>query len=380
MKCFPPLRWLALAVLLAGVAARTQAQVSQVTLMQDLNDYSNLTQQYNLVALGNLTLGANGSDTQGGIAVEGTAAITGPWTIASDAPLNSDPTLFVQGALTVTGGSTPVHLNNGYATLQDQAGWSWTSGSPKTITESGGSIAINSSATHSNTNPLTNPIPPGWSWTAENTLDTVSTGLAAQTTTSSDGSLMLQGQTLEFCTTATSGVVVFDLDASDFTTGNVPGLGNFSGIEVDVPTGVNYVINVTNITAGQTLFNVNFNSGTNDNNLLWNLEGPSVGTGSVTLSDGGNIYGSILAPDINVTDNATVDGQIVADNFTDDNVELHDDTFTPTEVLVPESSAFALGALGLCAALVARGVHRRRHAARVQLRAVLVPLASSVSK
>jgi choice-of-anchor A domain-containing protein len=384
MKGFSHFRWVVLAVLAAVGAARAQAQLSQSTLMTDLNDYSNLTQDYNLVALGNLTLGANGSDTQGGIAVEGTASITGPWTIGSNAALNSDPTLFVNGALTLEGGSTPVHLNNGYATLTDQAGWSWSSGSPKTITESTGSIYINSSDTYSNTNPHNNPIPPGWNWTTEtSTLKAVSTSLASQTTTSTDGSLMLQGQTLEFCTTATSGTVVFDLNASDFTNENVPGLGNFTGIEVDVPTGVNYVINVTNITAGQTLFNVNFNSGTNDSNLLWNLEGPSSGTENVTLSNGGNIYGSILAPTINLTEDTIVNGQIVANNFTDDSSELHDDTFTPDQVLVPESPVFGLGALVLCAAAVAHGLQLRRRAARAAReaqRAALVPLASNVSK
>jgi choice-of-anchor A domain-containing protein len=405
MKGFSQYRWVVFAVLAAGGAARAKAQLSQSTLMTDLNDYSSLTQDYNLVALGNLTLGANGSDTQGGIAVEGTAAITGPWTIASDAPLNSDPTLFVNGQLTLSGGSSPVHLNNGYATLSTQTGWSWSSSNPKTITGADGSVDINSSATHSNTDPISNPIPPGWNWSTESsTLKSVSTSLASQTSTSSDGSLMLQGQTLEFCTTATTGTVVFDLNASDFTNENVPGLGNFTGIQVDVPTGVNYVINVTNITAGQTLFNVNFNSGSNDSNLLWNLEGPATGSENVTLSNGGNIYGSILAPTINLTENTIVNGQIVSDNFTDDNSELHDDTFTPDQLLVPESPVFGLAALGLCA--VAVGLPRLRRAMRsarlqpldaaraaavswsltrrrrlaLQARAALVPLASSVSK
>jgi choice-of-anchor A domain-containing protein len=382
MKGCSHFRWVVLAVLVAGWAGRARAQLSQTTLMTDLNDYANLTQDYNLVALGNLTLGASGSDTQGGIAVEGTASITGPWTIASDTPLNSDPTLFVKGQLTLSGGSTPVHLNNGYATLSDQTGWSWSSGSPRTITGSNGSIAINSSATYSNTDPISNPIPPGWSWnTVNSTLNAVAANLGSQATTSSTGSLMLQGQTLEFCTTATSGTVVFDLNASDFTNESVPGLGSFTGIEVDVPTGVNYVINVTNITAGQTLFNVNFNAGTNDSNLLWNLEGPATGTEDVTLSNGGNIYGSILAPTINLTEDTIVNGQIVSDNFTDDSSELHDDTFTPDQLLVPESPVFGLGALGLCAVAAARGLQLRRRAARaLQARAALVPLASSVSK
>jgi choice-of-anchor A domain-containing protein len=274
--------------------------------------------------------------------------------------------------------------NQGYATLTGittgtaPGDWTWNS-STKQLTKGSDELTMNSSDARASTNPTANPIPPGWSWSAEQTeYDNISTSLAGMSvgsdTISVDG-----GGNLQFNTTVTSGVAVFDLDASLFC-GNQYNGQTVNNVSINVPTGVNYVINVTGLTQGEALFSgVNFNSGTNDSSVLWNLE-PTGGVTAVTIDNGGNLYGSVLAPTLNVTDDTTIDGQVVADSFTDNGVELHDDTFTPEQVLVPESSAFALGALALCGVAVGRALLVRRRAARAQPRAALVPLASSVSK
>jgi choice-of-anchor A domain-containing protein len=359
------------AAFFAVAAARAQAQ----SVAQDLQNFVTYSDTYNLITFGNTTLGGS-SDTQGGIAVGGNLSLGGSWTIASQVSADPNPSLYVAGQLTLNGTSMQ---NNGYASLPglNPNDWTWNS-SQKELTGSDGTLEMNSSDSRASTNPIDNPIPSGWNWTTEqNEYDSISTSLARAST---NGTISVSGGNLDFNTTVTSGVAVFDLDAADLS-GNSYNGNSFSNIQISVPTGVDYVINVTNLASGQTLFGsgANFNSGSNDNQLLWNFEGPSEGTGSVTISDGGNFYGSVLAPKVSITDDTTVDGQVVADSFDDCGVELHDSDFS--DVLVPEPSAFAIGVLALCAAAVVPAViSRRRAAARAQARAALVPLANSVSK
>jgi hypothetical protein len=113
---------------------------------------------------------------------------------------------------------------------------------------------------------------------------------------------------------------------------------------------VNYVINVVNA-GGTTLFSgANFNSGSNDTNLLWNIEG----SGTVALGTGNSFYGSILAPSATITNdsNTTINGQVVASAFTDNNTELHYDGFDAVSVVVPEPMTFALWGVALCGAAI----------------------------
>jgi choice-of-anchor A domain-containing protein len=191
----------------------------------------------------------------------------------------------------------------------------------------------------------------------------ISAGLSRAAAT---GSISVSAQNLLFSTNQTSGVVVFSLDASSLS-GNTYNGQTFSNLQINVPTGVNYVINVVNIASGQTLFGsgVNFNAGLNNSQLLWNFEGSS----NFTLSAGGNFYGSILAPASTITDNTTINGQVVASAFVDQGVELHDTDFAVVSAVVPESRAFAGWAAGLCLAGVAfhRRLLRRRNRRRSPL-------------
>jgi len=364
-------RRLLCAIFAAGAAACAHAQ----TIAQDVNNFATDSDAYNLISFGSTTL-AGSSDTQGGIAVGGALSIGGSWTIASQSAPGTDPSMYVAGSLSLSGNTM---VNNGYASLPGLgSGWTWNS-SQKELTGGGGTLSMNSSASQASTNPIDNPIPTGWNWSTEQSdYDSISTSLADAST---NGTISVNSQNLVLTTSVTSGVAVFDLDAAELSSGSYDG-NALSNIQINVPTGVTYVINVTNLSAGQTLFGsgVNFNSGTNDDQLLWNLVGPTSGTGSVTISNGGYFYGAVLAPDVAITDDTTVQGQVVADSFDDTGVELHDDTFTPTAALVPESSLFPYGALVLCIAAVGRVVMVRRKAARTAHRPDLLPLAKKLSK
>jgi choice-of-anchor A domain-containing protein len=359
-------------------------RVRAQSVATDIQNFVSNTAGYNLVTLGNATFNGS-SDTQGAIAVGGNLSVGGTYTFASTYGLSNNPTLYVKGTESFTGLS---QLQNGYASLPGATGgnWSWSSGS-ETLSYSGSSVLhMETNGTQEQANPASNAAPTGIDWATSGTSSFagISSSLASQTAT---GTISVSSGNLTFSTTQTSGVVIFDLDASqlgssvnggvtDYT--NTYGGTSFTNVQINVPAGVDYVINVTNLASNSDLFSsggVNFNSGTNDNQLLWNFNE----TGSVTLNMGGNLYGSVLAPNENITDNTTIDGQVVAQSFTDTGVELHDDD-SFTSVLVPESGAFAWWGLGVCGFAAAVGGGLRRLRRRAQARAALVPLASRVSK
>ncbi len=350
----PWMRGCSLALLAALTAGVAHAQ----TLIEDLNSFATDTGQYNLITFGNATLSGS-SDTQGGIAIGGSLTIGGSWTIASQTGAGSNPSFYVNGSTLSLSGNT--QLNNGYASAPNVSShtWKWDSTRNEFYTgkESNGNDlnTTNASGTYAHSNPITNPAPSGWNWTTQNSdFTTISTNLNNAT---ANGAISVSGQNLVFTPPVgmTNGVAVFSMDASLWS-GNSYNGQTVSNIQINVPSGIDYVINVVNVSSGQTLFGsgVNFNSGSNDNQLLWNFEGSS---NTFTLSDGGNFYGSVLAPTATITDGTTIDGQVVANAFSDSGVELHDSTFTPVSVLVPEAGTFTWWALGLCGAAV---LFRRR--------------------
>jgi choice-of-anchor A domain-containing protein len=174
----------------------------------------------------------------------------------------------------------------------------------------------------------------------------------ANGTTVIDGTISVNSSNLVLTpnsTPATDATVIFTLDASKLS-GNSYNGQSISNIAINVPTDVNYVINVINLGTNTTLFSgASFNSGSNDNQLLWNFEG----SGTVNLGSG-SWYGSILAPSATVTNNGntTENGQVVANAFTDNNTELHYQGFTAVAVVVPEPMTFALWGVALCGAAI----------------------------
>jgi choice-of-anchor A domain-containing protein len=351
MKLSRPFRHLWGAALAISAAAAAHAS----SVVSDLAAFSSDTRNYNLVALGNVDL-TGSSEIHGAAAINGSLTVGGSWTFASsNGTGTADPSLYVNGALSFTGLS---QLQNGFASTPHATGFSFDSGN-RVLYSGSESNGLHMEPTGDTTSPLTtgtNPIPAGWNWTTESSnLASISSDLAGASTAGNTISVDAGGN-LDLSTSQTTGVVVFDLDASQLLgSGSLSGLKN---IQINVPSGVDYVINVLNLANNQDLFqNVNFNSGTDDDQLLWNFSQ----TTNVTVQLGGNFYGSILAPNVNITDNTTIDGTVVADGFTDNGVELHDDDDF-VDVVVPEPRTFALWAVGLCGAGVLVGRRLRRPA------------------
>ena len=322
------------------------------SVVGDMEAFSADARNYNLVALGNVSL-TGSSDINGAIAVNGSLTVgTGAWTFASqNGTGTSDPSLYVNGALSMGGLS---QLQTGTMTARNASGYSWDS-SNRVLYSGSESDGVHMEPTGDTSSPLTNAAPSNWNWTTESTsFKSISSDLAADAPTGTatvDG-----GGNLDLSTSQTSGVAVFDIDASQFGAGGT--YANLKNISITVPTGMEYVINVLNLSNNQDfLSGINFNSGTNDDEVLWNFSQ----TTNVTIQLGGNFYGSILAPNVNITDNTTIDGTVVSDNFTDNGVELHDDD-SFVSIVVPEPRTFALWAVALCGGMILVGRRLRRPA------------------
>lgn len=342
--------------LLLGGASGVRASIGE-GVDQALQQFESSVDGFNLVTTGNATLD-NFGDTEAGVAVGGNLTVTGGAIATQDAN-GSDPTLYVSGSLTL-GGTT--QLNSGYASLPGAGSSNYTwNATEHDLTATNGSGNLNTtnagSGTYSNSSPLTNPGPAGWDWsTISSNLQSASSSLAAA---SVNGTISVASQNLQFTpngTPAAGSVVVFELDASKLS-GNTYNGQTISNVSINVPADVTYVINVINA-GSATLFGsgVNFNSGSNDSSLIWNIEG----SGSVTLG-GGQFYGAVLAPAMNVsnTNNTVVVGQLAATSYTDTDAEMHFQDFVAA-VAVPEPAGVALCAAALCGLSIAG----RRYAAR----------------
>lgn len=326
-------------MLLATRTAFAQAYV------QAVSDFDSLMREYNLVSLGNASI--SGNDTWGGLAVGGNLTLNSVpvANLSSVSNTGSDPTLYVAGQLILNGDS---QLNNGYAAISSAANSGYTL-SGNQFVGSNGKLILNSNAS----NPLTNAGPANWNWsTIGSQALSISQTLAAANQ-SGTVAVNTSNQTLTFSSNSTdSGVVVFNLDASLLGSGTFGGQ-NFSNIGFSLAANQTAVVNVSNA-AGRTIFgngNMNLSSDI-ASRLLWNITDTS---GSVSLGNGGQFYGSVLAPLVNVSNyNSPVNGQVLAGSLTYSGAELHDTPFTPvgitTGVLVPEPSTYALWGVGLCAA------------------------------
>jgi choice-of-anchor A domain-containing protein len=156
-------------------------------------------------------------------------------------------------------------------------------------------------------------------------------------------------------------VAVFTLDADQIT-----GLSN-ANIQINVPQDMVYVINVINAD-GKTLFGgngMNFNSGQNNDKLLWNIVADNDPGTSRTVALGTNFYGSILAPMIDLTNGSGgeqnyVNGQVVAASYTHQGAEVHHVKFTTPASFsaVPEPATWSVFGLAGCGVMM--GCRRRR--------------------
>lgn len=332
-----------LALLGVMLAGRAYGQAASA-----VSSYDQLVREYNLVTFGDATF-SNYGDTWGPIAVGGNLTLNGgAVAIHSDVSnLSNDPTLYVGGQLNL---SNDVQLNNGYASTPNVTGsWTWTANQAKLSNGSGNLYSINSTNPLAANDPRTNPGPSNWNTASIQSQAISVSGILAGL--SPTGTVGVNGQTLTFTSNlGGSGVAVFTLDASLLGSGTYNGQ-NISGISFSLGADQTAVVNVINA-AGKTIFGngVNFNDPGIADKLLWNISG----TGSVSLGNGGQFYGSVLAPQINLSNanNTSINGQIVAASLSYSNAELHDTAFSPvgvSGVLVPEPSTYAMWGAGLCA-------------------------------
>jgi len=327
----------------------------------DVTQFAKLVRNYNLVAFGNADLTFINNDTQGPLAVGGNLTVGGvPLVNFGQFATSSDPTLYVQGQLSVTNNTT-AQLNNGYSSLPGMVGQgSWDSTQKRYTTPSGGGIL---STINAQTNPKalldprSNPTPVSWDFAAMKTnAVSISNSLAGLATT---GTISVSNNALAFDAGSLTGVVVFTLDASKLN-GSVYNGQSFSRLDLNIPSGTEYVVNITHA-SDKTIFGngINFNAPggmAGASQLLWNIVNTGATDISVTLGNGGQFYGSVLAPSVALANasNATLNGQIVADSITYSNAELHYTGF----VAIPEPATAAV-ILGL--GVTAFAVLKRRN-------------------
>lgn len=358
--------WL-LAFGIAVLGGRATAHAQSVGLA--LANFDADVRNYNLISLGNASF--NGvSDTQMGIAIGGNLTVTnnglGIANQGSTYGLTGDPTLYLAGSMTVSGGEN-VMLNSGYAStpgLTSANGWTWNSSQNELTDGSNGDLSV-ANATHSD--PVTGAIPSNWNWntitndakndskTLANASSTVWTTADATTAAVITGSVWVDSNgNLEFGIKDASGNVITTAPAAGSTVifNYTPSstLQNAQIVFDTTSTNINYVVNVLN-TTGSSLFNntsVNMGSSasTIGDELLWNIEG----TGTVSVGNG-NFYGSILAPTATISSGSTtyITGQVLASSYVESGGELHYDPFSAVAArgVVPESAEFAVFAVGL---------------------------------
>ncbi len=334
MRIIPYKSWVFLAAALLAPASAAWAQ----TTAHAVNIFDSLVRDYNLVAFGNASF--SGHSIEGSLAVRGNLTLSST-PVASHHGAGADPTLFVSGKLTLQNDS---HLQRGYASVNSSKN-SHLTVSGNQVTSSSGKLILNADTS----NPKTNPGPANWNWaTIQSQAISISQTLknAAQTGTIA----VNQGnQTLTFTSSSSQpGVVVFQLDASKLGQSSYNGINNVNNVAFNLAANQTAVVNVINAD-GRTLFSgYNFNDNGNvGGHLLWNFNG----TGSVTIGNNGDFFGSILAPEMTLNNrNNRLDGQLIVKDINYSGAQLHFEEFAPIGVLVPEPATYAWWTVALCAA------------------------------
>jgi len=346
-------------LLLSSVAVAATA----ATVGSALTQFDQSVRHYNLISFGSASFQQYG-DTEGGLAIGGNLYLDGG-TIAAQPgkfALTSDPTLYVAGRLTV---NDTAKLQSGYAAISAaaNAGWSWDGQQNRLSAGQTVLSTVNTPDLRGDTDPRLNTGPDNWNFSSlRSDLIGVSQTLGAA---SANGLIVIDSQNLRFkaANANTHGAIVFDLDAN-LLVGNTYAGQMFSNVQFDVPEGDAFVVNVRNA-AGRTLFGAgNFNSGTGYDRLLWNIVDRTPSTDeTVRFGNGGQFYGAVLAPTWNVANDfgTAINGQVVADSFTDRGAELHFTGFNFHEEFdseVPEPGTYGLVGAAACVGIVL--VHRRR--------------------
>lgn len=352
-----------LPLFLSLLGAFTPFASGQTAVQQALTTFDSAVRDYNVITLTNLTL--NGTHTDGGVAV-GSNFTVGNSVIAMQTNAGTNPALYVNGQIDLTANS---QFNNGYAStpnLSNALTWTYNPSNnqyQRGLTDGCYTLSYNTSNAQAYTNPRNVAGPSGWNWaTLQSDIVSASATLAAATAT---GTIGISGQNLTFSSSA-SGVVVFNLDASKIVNGIYDLNGDncydqnterISNIQLNLAADQYFVVNLRNATSDNGCFTLfdgvsNFNSGTNNTQLLWNIIPDNNECTADILSLGTNLYGSVLAPLVDIQSNYHyLNGQILAQSLTQTGAEIHTlsyqapVTFSP----VPEPSTYAALASALCA-------------------------------
>jgi choice-of-anchor A domain-containing protein len=326
---------------------------AQTSVEESVVTFDTLVRDYNVITSGNLTL--NNTHTDGGIAVGGNLNLSGNNVLVmhSDTVTGNSPSVYLNGQLNV---SSNTYLSSGYVYAPNLSNsTTYVNNGGQRSLQNGGSLSYNTSHPDSYVDPRLAPGPTGvWDPVSTvSTLASVSGYLAAATPT---GTINFTSNSIQLSTGLTTGVAVFNLDASTIT-----GLSNIA-LQINVPADMVFVINVFNAD-GTTLFGgggMNFNAGQNNDQLLWNIVADSNPATSSTVNLGTNFYGSILAPMIDLTNGSGgeqnyVNGQVVAASYTHNGAEIHHVDFSApvTFSAVPEPSTWGLFGLAGCVTMMA---------------------------
>ncbi len=361
-----------LLALLLGLATGSTL-CAQVSVNNAVYTIDQTIRQYGLISFGDASF-TNYSSTWGPLAVGGDLTLSGSGSIAQQGYMfnSSDPTLYVAGDLNLSGWDW-THLQNGYASLPNLTGsWTWDQ-NQKRLTSGNASLSTsNTPDPLGSVDPRNNSGPADWDFaTIQSELAAASTELANATAT---GLITLNSQTLSFnANGATDGVVVFNLDMNLFNGSLYDANGNgswnqnqerVSQVVINVPAEVTFVINVQNAD-GRTIFDgINFNAGTNNDQILWNIT-PELNGGlgaSVSLGGQSRFYGTVLAPMVDLTNSGWVspEGQVIAATYSHSNASLNYAQFETFVSFTPVPEPRTWAGAGVAAALVSVFLQRRR--------------------
>jgi choice-of-anchor A domain-containing protein len=351
-----------LATVLSAVSALS-LQAGQ-TVAQAVGTFDNLVGDYNLITLGNAVIRSYG-DTEGMIAIGGNLTIDGGLIAAKASFANganySNPALYVNGTFTSKG---LVSVKNGYAALPHASSSATWDSTTRRLTSSGTDIytGINSASSKAALDPRSAALDPHWNFA---TLGSQFLSLSSVFAGASiSGQISVVGQTLKLAPISSGqhGAIVFSLDM-DLISGNQYKGQTFTNVQFDVANGCEYIVNVLNAD-GRTLFGsfggINFNQDSNSHydRLLWNIVDKKGTTAeTVTFGNGGQFYGSVLAPTYLVKngENTPINGQVVAgslDYNSTGSAELHYTGFDGDIPETPEASTYGLFGGVICFGLV----------------------------
>jgi len=343
--------------ILAAIGLAMLASASALHAMTDTEAIQAFyfgSRDYNLITFGDYTLGTSG--TWGGIAVGGTFTDTlGKATIVEGTPyirnaihtipgrsLVSDPTAIFNGKINV-GTQKDVRIevgNSGTVALNSSTVPGSSSGNQYTITGTGQLIQAAGFTDLNTTTSVVN-------------FSTLQTSLSKAQTALANSAPTLTAA--EYSYSSSSAAITINAQGSgiDYLNINASTL-NSNKLNLTVGSGdllvINLHVDAAKLSIGEFIIDNNselssspYLTNTTANRVLWNVIFDTAGISTLTIDSttGAQIFwGSILSTADSIISNDRVTGQVIANNFTNTETELH---MALLETDVPEPSTVALG-------------------------------------